>query len=99
MLFRCRYNINNSGGDIFLGIATLIPSFATILGLFGSLTNTAVGYILPSLFFLKVDTRPITESKRKWGALVLMTVGGGCGLISAVLIIKDYIESFNPQEA
>lgn len=90
-------------GSVFLtflaGIATLIPSFATILGLFGSLTNTAVGYILPSLFFLTADTRPIKESKRKWGALALMIIGGGCGLISAVLIIKDYVESFNPQDA
>jgi sodium-coupled neutral amino acid transporter 11 len=74
-------------------IAVAVPSFSTVLGLFGSLTNTAIGYVLPPLYFLKLDPRSWKQSYTKKAAIALMIIGTSCGLIAAGIITSDYISS------
>lgn len=74
-------------------IAVAVPSFSTILGLFGSLTNTCLGYVLPPLYYLKLHPTPIKESLMKKMAVALLIIGTILGLIAAGIITHDYITS------
>jgi amino acid permease len=74
-------------------IAVAVPSFSTVLGLFGSLTNTTIGYVLPPLYFLKLDPRMLKTSRVKQAAVALLVIGSLAGLISAGIITEDYISS------
>jgi amino acid permease len=74
-------------------IAVAVPSFSTVLGLFGSLTNTCIGYVLPPLYFLKIDQRSWKQSHIKKAAIALLVIGTICGLVAAGIITSDYISS------
>lgn len=71
-------------------IALAIPSFSTILGLFGSLTNTTIGYILPPLYYLKLEPTPWKESWTKKGAIALLVIGATCGLVAFEHYVEEY---------
>lgn len=74
-------------------IAIAIPSFSTVLGLFGSLTNTCIGYVLPPLYYLKLHPTPLKDSYMKKLAIALLIGGSLLGLIAAGIITQDYISS------
>jgi amino acid permease len=76
-------------------IAALVPSFSTILGLSGAITKTAIGYLLPPLFYLKsTDTTWRTwRSNPKWVlAIVILVLGTSAGIISTVITIKRFVD-------
>lgn len=74
-------------------IAVLLPAFATLIGVFGAVTSTAIGYVIPPIFFLALDPTPVRESRMKQGAIALMVVGSITGFISFVSVLLDYIET------
>jgi len=71
-------------------VAVAVPSFATILQLFGSVTSTAIGFVLPSVFYLKLSPLTLRKDFRQVLAWALMVVGTVCGMISAVLTLYHY---------
>ena len=80
---------------IAFGIGVGIPDFATLLGLFGAVTATTIGYILPPVFYLLIGPDSYKTDKRKWMAITLMVCGGIAGFISLIMVIQDYISSFD----
>lgn len=74
-------------------IAIAVPSFSTVLGLFGSLTNTTIGYVLPPLYYLKLHPTPLKDSLMKKAAIALLVIGSAMGLVAAGIITEDYIRS------
>lgn len=76
------------------GLAVLLPSFATLIGVFGAVTSTAIGYIIPPLFFLALDPTPLRSSTMKKGAIALMAIGSCCGFASFISVLVDYIQNF-----
>jgi len=77
-------------------IAVFVPSFTTILGLFGSLTKVAICQIFPALFYLRLGKGDWKIDRKKWGALFLMVAGGIIGMISTVVTIINYINKQQP---
>jgi len=76
-------------------IAALIPSFSTILGLSGAITKTAIGYVLPPLFYIMIKPSKLKEDKQKIAALVILIVGTSAGIASAVATIVNYVQKAN----
>jgi len=74
-------------------IAVAVPSFSTVLGLFGSLTNTCIGYVLPPLFYIKLVPTSWKASHTKRLAIALLVIGTVLGLTAAGIITQDYIVS------
>jgi len=81
---------------LFIGIsaiiAEVIPSFATILGLSGSLTKMIVCFLFPAIFYLLTSEKPFLSDPLKWGSVILLIFGSITGLISAVVTIMEYIQ-------
>jgi len=74
-------------------VAILLPSFTTIIGLFGSITKVAICQIFPALFYLCIGKRHWKVDKRKWAALFLIVVGGIAGIVSATVTIITYVKT------
>jgi len=76
-------------------IAIGIPSFATILGLSGSLTKMIICFLFPCIFFIRLSENryPAYLKIMAWGLLV---VGVLAGLTSAVITILEYQKKFSP---
>jgi len=73
-------------------IAALIPSFSAILGLSGALTKTAIGYILPPLFYMMAKPGQLKKTKSKIMALVVLILGSGAGIASAIATIINFAQ-------
>lgn len=72
----------------FIGCA--IPSFGTLLGIFGAVTATTIGYILPPVFYLNLAPGTIRDTPRKRTAAALLTLGFLAGLVSFVMVCIEY---------
>src|SRR4051812_44201348 len=72
-------------------VAVAIPSFATVLGIFGAVTSTIIGYVLPSIFYLKLSDFPFRHDRKKWLAAGLLFLGTLGGLVSFILILVNYV--------
>eukprot|EP01122_Echinamoeba_exundans_P013915 TRINITY_DN6175_c0_g1_i1.p1 TRINITY_DN6175_c0_g1~~TRINITY_DN6175_c0_g1_i1.p1 ORF type:complete len:263 (+),score=12.48 TRINITY_DN6175_c0_g1_i1:706-1494(+) len=71
-------------------IATLIPSFSTILGLSGSITKTILAYVLPPLFYWRASETPFKSDPLKWLSACLLVLGSLAGALSAYITIADF---------
>jgi hypothetical protein len=71
-------------------IATLIPSFSTILGLSGSITKTILAYVLPPLFYWRASKAPFKSDPLKWLSACLLILGSIAGALSAYITIADF---------
>jgi amino acid permease len=69
-------------------ITVAIPSFRTILNLWGSFTGTFLAYIFPPVFYLKSSSVQFKADKKAWGALFLLVVGGLSGFVSLGLTLQ-----------
>lgn len=75
------------------GISALFPSFNTILGIFGAVTSTTIGYILPAIFYLRTSRIPIREDPRAWLAWTLGLTGGISGFVAFIVVVKNAIDN------
>lgn len=82
-------------------IGVLVPSFAAILGLFGSFTKTLLGFALPAYFFLAALRRRRRQSDPEqqglhaepWKSRLAWTigvVGSAAGATSFVLVVRSF---------
>lgn len=91
----CRFVVENLlivAVAFMIGVA--IPSFSTLLGLFGAITSTAIGYIFPPVFYLGLSPLPFKQDTRKWIALTLLVCGTTAGALSFVSVMMEYLGSF-----
>eukprot|EP00808_Paulinella_micropora_P026083 g81891.t1 len=54
-------------------IAIAIPQLSTLLGIFGALTSTLIGYILPPLYFLRINHQTWREDSRRIAAYSVLS--------------------------
>ena len=67
-----------------------VPDISVPLGIAGSTGSTAVSFILPSLFYLKLSPKPRTSCP-KVAALVLFVVGCMFFVVSTVVTLMDAV--------
>jgi amino acid permease len=67
---------------IAYGITVAIPEFRTILNLWGAFTGTFLGFIFPTLFYLKTSKIHFKADKRAWAAWFMLIVGSLSGFVS-----------------
>jgi sodium-coupled neutral amino acid transporter 10 len=72
---------------VVLAIALAIPDLGAVLGLFGSLSSTCIGFVLPSLFFLSSSDRLASRRALAW---LLLVGGAASGSASFVLVTRDF---------
>ena len=63
------------------GIATALPVFSTLLGIFGAVTSTIIAYILPTFFYMRTSKNSFSKDKFSWVALTLLVLGGSAGMV------------------
>jgi hypothetical protein len=66
---------------IACGITVAIPQFRTILNLWGAFTGTFLGYIFPTVFYLKSSKVPFRDDVKAWAAATMLLVGGLSGFV------------------
>lgn len=66
------------------GIATAVPVFSTLLGVFGAVTSTIIAYILPTFFYMRTSNTSFLKDRFSWVALTLLILGGSAGMVSSV---------------
>jgi amino acid permease len=67
---------------IAYGITVAIPQFRTILNLWGAFTGTFLGYIFPTVFYLKTSKIQFKADKKAWAALFMLIGGSLAGFVS-----------------
>eukprot|EP00457_Paulinella_chromatophora_P005839 gb/GEZN01005856.1/.p1 GENE.gb/GEZN01005856.1/~~gb/GEZN01005856.1/.p1 ORF type:complete len:429 (+),score=47.30 gb/GEZN01005856.1/:24-1310(+) len=70
-------------------IAVLIPQLSTLLGVFGALTSTFIGYVLPPLYYLRVTDKPWKEDRRSKIAWAVLVIGSLAGFTSFIAVIME----------
>jgi amino acid permease len=70
-------------------ISIAVPSFATILGLTGSITKMIICYLFPAIFFLRL-ARKEYHVLFTWAAWGLLILGLTTGIISTTVTVMDY---------
>jgi len=70
-------------------ISITIPSFATILGLTGSITKMIICYLFPAIFFLRL-ARKDYHVLFTWSAWCLLIIGFSTGIISTIVTVMEY---------
>jgi uncharacterized membrane protein YciS (DUF1049 family) len=79
-----RYVAQNIGiVAVAYGIATAVPVFSTLLGIFGAVTSTIIAYILPTFFYMRTRQTPFLKDRFSWVALTLLVLGGSAGLVGS----------------
>lgn len=63
------------------GIATALPVFSTLLGIFGAVTSTFIAYILPTFFYMRTSSRSFANDRFSWVALSVLIVGSSAGMV------------------
>jgi hypothetical protein len=66
------------------GIATAVPVFSTLLGVFGAVTSTIIAYILPTFFYMRTSNTSFLKDRFSWVALTLLILGSSAGMVSSV---------------
>jgi hypothetical protein len=66
---------------IACAITIAIPQFRTILNLWGAFTGTFLGYIFPTVFYLKSSKMPFRDDVKAWGAATMLVVGALSGFV------------------
>ena len=72
------------------GIATALPVFSTLLGIFGAVTSTIIAYILPTFFYMRTSRRSFVNDRFSWVALAVLILGGSAGMVCAPLLGPFY---------
>ena len=73
-----------------LGIAEAVPKFGVILSLVGGSTVTMMTFILPCIFYLKLNPDAPMYIKVLHAEIILIAIGsGGIATYSAILSIRD----------
>jgi hypothetical protein len=72
------------------GIATALPVFSTLLGIFGAVTSTIIAYILPTFFYMRTSKRSFVNDRFSWVALAVLILGGSAGMVCAPLLGPFY---------
>lgn len=71
-------------------LVVFVPTIREVFGIIGATASTMLVFVLPSIFFLRIDEHSIKESKEKKGALFLGCLGIFVMILSLVLIIIGY---------
>ncbi len=66
---------------VAFGIATALPVFSTLLGIFGAVTSTIIAYILPTFFYMRTSQRSFVNDRFSWAALAVLILGGSAGMV------------------
>merc|ERR1712136_565087 len=86
------YSYVNSA-DIMTLINTLVifvPSIREVFGIIGATASTMLVFVLPSVFYLKLDPGPY-KTPRKLSAIFMVTLGLGLMIQSLTVIIAGYL--------
>uniref|UniRef100_H2YM24 Amino acid transporter transmembrane domain-containing protein n=1 Tax=Ciona savignyi TaxID=51511 RepID=H2YM24_CIOSA len=70
-------------------LVIFVPSIREVFGIIGATASTMLVFILPCVFFLKIDPRPM-KSAKKISAAVMMCVGLCLMLESLTVIVVGY---------
>ena len=77
-----RFVLQNVGiVAVAFGIATALPVFSTLLGIFGAVTSTIIAYILPTFFYMRTSQRSFVNDRFSWAALAVLILGGSAGMV------------------
>ena len=60
----------------------------TLMGVFGAITSTAIQFVLPPVFYLKLGPEPFKEDKKKWVCVAVLVLGSICGLTSFGVVVS-----------
>ena len=69
-------------------VAYLVPHFGEVIGLLGSIGCPVLAYILPIVFFTKLNTTPL-DWRRKYAHILIVAVGVIGGIISALDVFLE----------
>uniref|UniRef100_F6TA22 Sodium-coupled neutral amino acid transporter 2 n=2 Tax=Ciona intestinalis TaxID=7719 RepID=F6TA22_CIOIN len=72
-------------------LVIFVPSIREVFGIIGATASTMLVFILPCLFFLKIDPRPM-KSAKKISAAVMMVVGLCLMTESLIVIVVGYFD-------
>jgi amino acid permease len=70
-------------------MAIIIPNINQVFSLIGSICSSVICYILPGLFYMKV-MKNLPFSKKKLGAILLISCGSIIGVFSTVISIFQF---------
>jgi amino acid permease len=72
-------------------LVIFVPSIREVFGIIGATASTMLVFILPSVFYLKLDKRPI-KTPRKISVICMATLGFGLMIQSLSVIIAGYFQ-------
>jgi hypothetical protein len=73
---------------IAYAIAVVIPETRTILNFTGAFSGTFIGFVFPSVFYLKTSELAFKADKKAWAACFMIIAGGLAGCVSLVLKVR-----------
>ena len=79
-------------GLLVIGIAELFPNFGPILSFIGASTVTMMSFILPAIFFLKLQENhliPFHQRVFHFEIVVVAVMFGGAGIYASVQGFKN----------
>jgi len=71
-------------------LVIFVPSIREVFGIIGATASTMLVFVLPSVFYLKLDPRPY-KTPRKLSAIFMVTLGTGLMIQSLSVIIAGYL--------
>jgi len=71
-------------------LVIFVPSIREVFGIIGATASTMLVFILPSVFYLKLDKRPLTAPK-KISVIAMASLGFGLMIQSLSVIIAGYL--------
>lgn len=75
----------------FINILVIfVPSIREVFGIIGATASTMLVFILPSVFYLKLDKRPLTAPK-KISVICMALLGLGLMIQTLTVIIVGYV--------
>ena len=87
-----RILLRSAIGILVIGLAELFPNFGPILSLIGASTVTMLSFILPAIFYLKLEEKhliPLHQYVFHIEIILIAFVVGCCGTYSAILGLSN----------
>jgi len=75
-----------------LGLGIGVKEIETVFGIVGSTTSTLIAFILPSLFWVKMNPEPFFSCSNFYPVIVI-AVGSFIGIFSLIVSIIKLIDS------
>mmetsp|Transcript_27059 Transcript_27059/g.36864 ORF Transcript_27059/g.36864 Transcript_27059/m.36864 type:complete len:88 (+) Transcript_27059:1306-1569(+) len=80
---------------VSFGVAVLVPTIGDIMTILGATTNSAIGFLLPIVYYLKLEKKAPKYSNKKVVAYAVFVLICLCSIIELVTFFRKKINPDN----